>query len=327
MLEQRFLDMLCCPACRGELEVVSETEFRCPSCNFDYPVVDDIPILFPRNVKQEMGELFTREWDPEHRATYYDENVEGEGDIFGTFQNESELMGIKRLYDVDKLGIVMDAGCGNGRFLSELPAETVKVGVDASLNLLQATQRRERADFLVCCELEHLPFNDSCFDTVINCRVLQHLVDQDAAVHEMCRVARARGDVIIEVYNRWNLKALYKTIRMAGWGRVLDVPFGLVRKSWKPFGPWGMDYDRYNSWRELSGWLRGGGMRSIEGSGVGFGYHKYLLLAFMIHQVLARFAPSLLKLHYTLCLALERAIGPYFPFKYLLEKFVIKGTK
>ena len=88
-----------------------------------------------------------------------------------------------------------------------------------------------------------------------------------------------------------------------------------------------MDYDRYNSWRELNSWLRGSGIQSIEGAGIGFGYHKYLLNPFMIHAVLNRFVPSLLKLHYKLCLVVERAIGPYFPFRYLMEKFVIKGTK
>lgn len=327
MLDQKFLDMLCCPACRGEIQMTGDSALRCPACDFSFPIVEGIPLLFPCDVSENMERLFGRHWDSDERASFYDENVEGVDDVFGEYQNESELSGMERCYDETKLGVVLDAGCGNGRALARLPAHTVKVGVDASLNLLKATKRRERADFLVCCELEHLPFKDAIFDTVISCRVLQHIVDQDVAVGEMSRVARGLGDVIIEVYNRWNLKTLYKVIRMSRLGRILDLPFGLIRKGWSPFGPWGMDYDCYNSWWELSRWLRASGMRITGGSGLGFGYHKYLLHPFYLHALALRIAPRLLQRHYELCFALEKLIGPWVPFRYGMEKIVIRATK
>ena len=76
--EHAFYDMLCCPACRGNLEVPgNEPELYCPSCDFTFPVVDGIPILFPWDVKNSMDELFGRYWDSESKADMYDTNVEG----------------------------------------------------------------------------------------------------------------------------------------------------------------------------------------------------------------------------------------------------------
>jgi uncharacterized protein YbaR (Trm112 family)/2-polyprenyl-3-methyl-5-hydroxy-6-metoxy-1,4-benzoquinol methylase len=330
MLEQRFLDMLCCPACRGELRTAGDREeLRCPACAFDFPIVDGIPVLFPCNVKQEFDRLFGRHWDSEEKASYYDENIEGVGDPdpFAKYQHESELLGIEQCYEASKLGSLLDAGCGNGRFLATLPAATVKVGVDASLNLLRATRRRGRGDLLVCCELEHLPFKDGIFDTVISCRVLQHIVDQESAVSEMCRATRVSGDVILEVYNTWNPKTLYKAIRMSRLAPVLNAPFQWIHPKWSPFAPWGMAYDRYNSWAELSRWLRGCGMRVVDARGVGFGFNKYLVGPFLIHALVRRISPALLRAYYDLCLRLEPIVGRLVPLKYVMEKLVVKATK
>ena len=51
-------NLLCCPACRGELERPSEDELQCLACEFTFPVIQGIPVLFPCNVKEKMTELF-----------------------------------------------------------------------------------------------------------------------------------------------------------------------------------------------------------------------------------------------------------------------------
>ena len=331
MTRDELLDLLCCPGCHFDLDRADDrAELSCRACGFTFPIIDGIPILFPCNVAEQMDELFGRYWDSDDHAAYYDSAIEGEqtGDIFGRYQHESEMNGMTACYDPAKLGVVLDAGCGNGRFLASLPEASIKIGADASLNLLRATQRRGRGDLLVCCELEHLPFKNGIFDSVITCRVLQHVIDQRRAVSEFARILRAEGDVILEVYNTWNPKTLYKEIRMRPWlGRILNAPFHLVRASWSPFGPWGLDYDRYNSWFELAGWLRASGMRVSDGRGVGFGYPKYLLQPLGLEKLLAKFLPRLLKWHYDLCLRIEPLVGRFIPFKYVMEKIVIRATK
>jgi hypothetical protein len=194
--------------------------------------------------------------------------------------------------------------------------------------LLRRTKTRKRGDFLVCGELEHLPFKDSIFGTVISCRVLQHLRRQNEAVIEMARVTRDKGDLILELYNTWNLKTLYKQIRMTGnLRKILNAPFRLLFRSMSPFDTWGLEYDRYNWWFQVKRWMRRARLYGFEGRGVGFGYHKYFLQPFYVDAVLEKKAPNLRRRYYHACFRVERVIGSMVPFRYGMEKFVIKASK
>jgi uncharacterized protein len=46
MLDQKLLDILVCPKCRGELEYrTTPSELVCHACRLRYEVRDDIPIM------------------------------------------------------------------------------------------------------------------------------------------------------------------------------------------------------------------------------------------------------------------------------------------
>ncbi|MBF0309562.1 MAG: methyltransferase domain-containing protein [Magnetococcales bacterium] len=321
-----FHDLLCCPSCRGALSI-SPQSLDCPTCDTRYPVVDDIPILIRGMTPENLESRFTRYWDSTAKADLYDRKVEGGDDPFGVYNHESELYGITALCRADNLDLVLDAGCGNGRFMAGLGPESLAVGCDASLNLLRIARAKGRGAFHVCCELEHLPFRNDAFGSVISCRVLQHLVEQERAVSEMARVVRPKGDLILQVYNTWNLKTIYKNIRMSPMRKVFNWPFRKLFRSMSPFDDWGLDYDRYNSWVELSRWMGRSGLQRLSGRGVGFGYHKYFFQPFFIDAVLRNHAPNFLKGYYRFCAALERRIGSLPPFRYLLEKIAIRGSK
>jgi ubiquinone/menaquinone biosynthesis C-methylase UbiE len=274
-----------------------------------------------------MKDLFTRYWDSEEKAAIYDKFVEGGESIFEKYNHESEMYGMTHYYDQEKLDVVLDAGCGNGRFLESLPADTVSIGIDASLNLLRIAQKKGRGTFHVCCELEHLPFPDDFFGTVMSCRVLQHLREQERAVQELCRVTRSNGMIILELYNTWNPKTIYKNIRMSPYRTILNYPFRLIFRSMSPFSDWGLSYDKYNDWFQVKNWLRKYGMQRFRGRGVGFGYHKYLLAPFMINAFLEKRAPDALRWYYARCFEIEKLIGSLIPFRYIMEKFVIVSMK
>lgn len=45
-LNKELLDILACPACRGELTLLDGEEgLRCPACAVVYPVRDEIPVM------------------------------------------------------------------------------------------------------------------------------------------------------------------------------------------------------------------------------------------------------------------------------------------
>jgi hypothetical protein len=46
MLDEKFLSILACPKCKGELAYRPEHQrLICPACRLQYPIQDDIPIL------------------------------------------------------------------------------------------------------------------------------------------------------------------------------------------------------------------------------------------------------------------------------------------
>jgi len=56
-MKKDFLDILCCPVCKGDLELkiykeenneIIEGEFYCKKCKKNYPIRDGIPDLLPR---------------------------------------------------------------------------------------------------------------------------------------------------------------------------------------------------------------------------------------------------------------------------------------
>lgn len=45
-LDQKLLEILACPKCKGDLEVNQEKEgLVCPACQLLYPVRDGIPVM------------------------------------------------------------------------------------------------------------------------------------------------------------------------------------------------------------------------------------------------------------------------------------------
>ncbi|OSM06859.1 putative methyltransferase [Magnetofaba australis IT-1] len=166
------------------------------------------------------------------------------------------------------------------------------------------------------------------FDTVISCRVLQHLHEQERAVGEMARVLKPGGEMALELYNFWNLKTTYKAIRQTPWlRRILNAPFRAVFNSMSPFDDWGLDHDLYNGWFQVKGWMRGFGLAQISGRGAGFGYHKYLFQPFFIDAQWLKRAPGSLKRYYQGCFDFEKRWFHLAWFRWTGEKFVIWGRK
>jgi uncharacterized protein len=45
-IKKELLDILCCPKCKGDIELTAEGDgLVCKTCNLLYPIKDDIPIM------------------------------------------------------------------------------------------------------------------------------------------------------------------------------------------------------------------------------------------------------------------------------------------
>jgi 2-polyprenyl-3-methyl-5-hydroxy-6-metoxy-1,4-benzoquinol methylase len=121
-------------------------------------------------------------------------------------------------------GSLLDAGCGDGRYLAALGAGAERTaGVDLSARILEtarATAARAGVEpELAQASLEELPFGDGEFDVVLCSQVIEHVVDAPAAARELVRVLRPGGTLVLSTDNARNVVS-----------RVLNAPrTGAVR--------------------------------------------------------------------------------------------------
>ena len=115
---------------------------------------------------------------------------------------------------------VLDVGCGDGALICVAVSRGADAtGIDPDPAMLAAARERAakarlRAAFLEG-RVERLPFPDASFDAVVAVTVLCFVADTAGAVHEMARVLRPSGRLVIGELGRWSLWAVIRRVR--GW--------------------------------------------------------------------------------------------------------------
>jgi SAM-dependent methyltransferase len=88
---------------------------------------------------------------------------------------------------------VLDVGCGNGRFLSELQARGI-TAVGVEIDKQRAESCRSRGFDAHCAKAEELPFPDASFDGVL-CNSVLPYTEEIRTIQEWNRVLRPGGEV------------------------------------------------------------------------------------------------------------------------------------
>lgn len=97
-------------------------------------------------------------------------------------------------------GACLDVGCGKGRYISKLSQEFPNsrfYGIDISDILVKQNRRMYNGISFACGTLTNIPYDDNSFDVVYACESLEHAIDIEAAITEMCRVTKSGGKVVI----------------------------------------------------------------------------------------------------------------------------------
>ena len=93
--------------------------------------------------------------------------------------------------------LVLDVGCGKGRFARVLKDRYPAARICA-LDLAEAMLRAVPAGIPpVAASMTALPFGDSTFDCAYATESLEHAIDIDAAIAEICRVVRPGGRIVV----------------------------------------------------------------------------------------------------------------------------------
>jgi SAM-dependent methyltransferase len=152
---------------------------------------------------------FGFEW--QHLDAYADKESLSHGHLFGRFLLPHDHF-VSRS--------VVDVGCGNGRIGRILCAQAeAYTGVDLSESVYAFPKwiARPPTFRLVRASGTDLPLGDGVADTSLCWGVLHHMDDPAAAMHELLRVTRPGGEILIYVYPkhfdaRKNLNGLWKFV-------------------------------------------------------------------------------------------------------------------
>jgi len=196
MNTQRLLPLLRCLRCGERLESFGRL-LKCGRCGASFPVIKDIPVLLERDDEEKIWE------------DYFDRlgGKRGDRETANSYFSRRNFLFVRRqllklVGEVSGLP-VLDVGCGTGHFSQSLAAANFLVGVDISLEMaghalskgLAVTQSSGR----------RLPFAAGCFALVIANNVVQSFKDSQPLIHELVRVAKPGGRIILSATNGQNI--------------------------------------------------------------------------------------------------------------------------
>ena len=93
-------------------------------------------------------------------------------------------------------GVVLDAGCGSGDFVSavaRLPTVKSCYGLDLSSAAIQTARTAYPDCAFVVGSVLQMPFEDGKFDVILVREVVEHILDTSAMFHELSRCLRPGG--------------------------------------------------------------------------------------------------------------------------------------
>jgi len=96
---------------------------------------------------------------------------------------------------------VLDAGCGTGENTIRLILENMNSPKVTGVDFAQGMVEKSRSKYPGCkfyqALLNKLPFPDSHFDMILSREVLEHVLESEAALKDMCRVLKSGGILIL----------------------------------------------------------------------------------------------------------------------------------
>lgn len=208
-----LLQFIGCPVCRGDLscEIIQEAvdlpwkeimegSLTCFHCNKKYPVSGGIPRLLPdAHMSMEVQKTvdgFGYEWQT-FNAQIQDGYMSGRKNFFDFIHPVTE--------EFFRGKIILDAGCGMGRFLklgAEFGSREI-VGMDLSQSVEAAylNTRHIPNAHVVQGDILSPPFKQ-CFDYIFSIGVLQFLSDPQRGFQQLTNLLKHGGQISIWVYSR-----------------------------------------------------------------------------------------------------------------------------
>lgn len=177
----KLIDIIICPNCGSYLVNKINKKISslfCKKCEIYYPIIKNIPrFIIEKKASVDLQKTivnFGFEWEKWNKLPAFAENC------------FLDIVKIKPNFFKNKK--ILDAGCGNGRFLRETSLLIGKLGMAVGVDVSNAIEisykklTKEKNVFLFQADIYNLPFKEKFFDIIYCIGVLQHLSDPKKAI-------------------------------------------------------------------------------------------------------------------------------------------------
>ncbi|HKJ26385.1 MAG TPA: class I SAM-dependent methyltransferase [Anaerolineales bacterium] len=151
-----------------------------------------------------------------YQATFWDQGGRA-------YEDGAERVALRRLLPPSGK-LMLEVGAGAGRNTPRYKGFERVVVMDYSVTQLEQAQERlgqSEAYVYVAADVYKLPFRPGLFDAATMIRVLHHMAEPQAALHQIRQTLQPDAVFILEFANKLNLKALFR--------------YWLGRQDWSPF--------------------------------------------------------------------------------------------
>ena len=216
-MKERIIKYLNCPNCQSKTDLklkasitdkntnhVMEGDLQCPSCKTIYPIKNGVP-FFCLSHTDPIVDLnrknFADEW------MYFTADIDKElakGELDSYFHDFVEYNDLENK-------IVLDAGCGGGRFCYVVATESKAkeiFAVDLSNAVFSAFKNTKQFDNvnIIQGDLTNLPFKNlpeqKLFDFIYSVGVLHHLPDPKVGFNSLSKHLKKSGKILAWVYGK-----------------------------------------------------------------------------------------------------------------------------
>ena len=233
-MRPELCEILACPECQGELHLVGHQgsedtvqsgTLSCVTCSKDYSVKKGIPRFVSED--EDYCRSFGWQWERFHRTQIDAFNGTSESErrfLAETGWQPSELNGL----------MVLDAGCGAGRFsavASEWGAKVIALDLSNAVEACARNMHELATKVAVIqASLYRLPFRRNTFDRIFSLGVLHHTPDPDRAMRALPIFLKPGGKLAYWMHEkRWTrFLMLHNYLRWITRRLLLRVSYGLA---------------------------------------------------------------------------------------------------
>lgn len=199
----------------GGTFVRKDDRLVCTTCDQGHPIIDDIVRFVPDD---QYVSSFSHQW------LFHEGTVIDRPDIAGGYRESEAILrgGFGLTPDLVRGKLVLDAGCGSGRFtevLSRWGARVISVDLSRAVEACRRNSAGRESVLALQADILNLPLAEQTFDIVYSNGVLHHTIDTRSAFHAVSKLVKDGGFTTVYLYGdygnaRWMDRWRTVTTRM-----------------------------------------------------------------------------------------------------------------